>query len=423
MQRASTPCSVSCTSPLVPVNVPVDKENLRRQIVGLARKREPPKEKEESSRDDPPASAPVRRTIIARARHHVPKATRFSSDLPPRASSFMPSTDPHDCLKNFTSRSKSATNMSSEEKSKPKIVRFRMDEHTIGKQKAPIVSISEANVFDPKRARNGKLGIEQSYEVRGSAIAVRKEGLKGLVEVKEMCSENEKRQNSLQASLKIFRRRIKFNQDKFIQPNDNSAEDYVIHTPRAPFCDVNSATPAPEDRPNIRPLSSTDEHVRVLKSALQTKRNGGTTVTTRVTESYDTGENTKNIKCSYRLPENLNWGKEVSFKDIKDDSIPNVKTYVLEEDAHPHVKYKKNHAQNSVTLNTHNLSVHNSITQVNGHKVKVGDCEVSFDPRVLDWLEDSLSNSKMYRSASFMTDETLECCNAPSVKRRVAAKT
>lgn len=420
MLRSATPCSGSASTQ----SSPADKENIRRQVVDLAvTTHDVPKD--DSQKNDILKELPIKRTILARARQNraiTPRATRFSSEAQPRPSSFMPSTNPHDTFRNSVNRSKSATVMSGETNSKRKIVRFRMDDHLIGKQKAPIVHISDPCAFEKRRVMSGKIENEQTYEVRGSAIAIRKEGLKGLVELKDMCSENEKRQNSLQASLKIFRRRIKLNQEKFIQPNETTTEDYVIHTARSPFCEVNSATPGPEDRTAVRPLSS-DEHVRILKSALQTKHNGGPNAVARMAENYDTGENYKNIKCSYRLPENLNWGKEVSFKDIKDDSIPNVKTYVLEEESHPHSKYKKNNAQSSVTLNTHNLTVHNSITQVNGQKVKVGDTEVSFDPRFLEWLEDSLSNSKMHRSASFMTDETLECCNATTVKRRVAAKT
>lgn len=423
MPRSATSCSGSgSTTPRA--STPANKENLRRQIIGLAVTRDAPRDKRLKDTATN-SSIQIRKTIIARARHNAPhvtpRATRYSTEVPQRASSFIPGTDPHDTFRNAINRSKSATNMSAEAKGKRKIVRFRMDDHMIGKQKTPIVTITDASPFENRHLTNGKLDIGQACEVRGSAISLRKEGLKGLVELKEACSENERRQNSLQASLKIFRRRIKYNQEKFIQPNETTTEDYVIHTPR-PFCDVNNApTPVPEDRPVVRPLSS-DDHVRILKSALHSKHNGGGALT-MTTDNQDSGENHRNIKCSYRLPENLNWGKEVSFKDIKDDSIPNVKTYVLEEDAHPHAKYKKNHVQTSVTLNTHNLNVHNSITQVNGKKVKVGDSEVSFDPRFIEWLEDSLSNSKLYRSGSFMTDETLERCSTPSVKRRVAAKT
>ena len=426
MPRSATSFSSGSCSPARDSS-PVDKENIRRQVVDLVGTHDIPTE-QEPKRPKPPvtsSSIHIRRTIIARARHNIaqvtPRATRFSGDVPQRASSFMPNTDPHDTFRNAINRSKSATIMSADVKGKRKIVRFRMDDHSIGKQKNPILTISDPPALDIRRPLTGKIDFGQSCEVRGSAISLRKEGLRGLVELKEVCSENEKRQNSLQASLKIFRRRIKFNQEKFIQPNETTTDDYVIHSARSPFCEVTNASPAPEDGQGVRPLSS-DDHVRILKSALNSKHMGGSAVT-RTTEHYDHVENYKNIKCSYRLPDNLNWGKEVSFKDIKDDSIPNVKTYVLEEDGNPHGKYKKSNVQNAVTLNTHNLNVHNSITQMNGKKVKVGDCEVSFDPRLIEWLEDSLSNSKMYRSGNFMTDETLECCSAPSVKRRVALKT
>ncbi|KAL4231628.1 hypothetical protein ACF0H5_009208 [Mactra antiquata] len=307
----------------------------------------------------------------------------------------------HNSAHNGIVRSKTPIHI---DKQKPKIVRFRMDECSIGKQKAPIVNITD-NKSD-------------KYEIRGNAINMRKEGLKGLLAYKDICEENEKRQNSLQASLKIFRRRIKLNQEKFIQPNESTTEDYVINR-RSPFCEVTTPHPQQEEGPASRPMSS-DDHVRILRSALQNKHNGGNAVV-KQTDSQDNGENYKNIKCSYRLPENHNWGKEVSFKDIKDDSIPNVKTYVLAQETHPHAKFKKNNIQNSVTLNTHNLSVHNSITHVNGHKMKIGDTEIAFDPRFVDWLEDSLSNVKLYKNSSFMSDDSLDC-STPSLKRRVSLK-
>ncbi|XP_052226000.1 uncharacterized protein LOC127841321 isoform X2 [Dreissena polymorpha] len=319
-----------------------------------------------------------------------------------------------------------------------KIVRFRMDEHTIGSHKIPLVNIRAVSP-GPQAVLNGvrntSIEKENTCEIglRGNAIAVRKEGLKGLLDYKDLCSENERRQNSLQASLKIFKRRIRLNQEKFIQPNESTSEDYVIHPARSPFCEVTASTllveerPETAEKPTVRPMSSTD-HVRMLKSALQSRHFGGNgVVVTKPADTtiYDNGESYKNIKCSYRLPENPNWSKEVSFKDIKDDSIPNVKTYVLQEDrASPHVKYKKNNVQSSVTLNVHNLGVHNSITQVHGHRMKVGEGEVTFDPRFLDWLEDSHTNCKTFSKTAPFTDELTEPCVTPSltpsVKRRAA---
>ncbi|XP_053407196.1 uncharacterized protein LOC128559475 isoform X2 [Mercenaria mercenaria] len=442
MLQVSTACSSPHTSR---VTSPVEKENLRRQIVGLAVKSNTLVKKTSDSN----SSATTRRTNISSSiqdkidnasinnahnfnniqvdglktvkspRAHSTKRTRLhvkcSNDF--LHSNKMPHTEPHDALRNTLIRSKTATNV--DNKTKPKIVRFRMDEYTIGKQKAPIVTITDNKDATAIHNSDVELGHTNGYEVRGSAISVRKDGLKGLLAYKDICVENEKRQNSLQASLKIFRRRIKLNQEKFIQPNESTTEDYIIHT-RSPMFDVSAPSPAPDDRQTTRPLSS-DEHVRILRSALHNKHNGGTSVV-KQTDNNETGESYKNIKCSYRLPENPNWGKEVSFKDIKDDVIPNVKTYVLAEETHPHAKFKKNNIQNSVTLNTHNLNVHNSITQVNGQKVKVGESEISFDPRFLDWLEDSFTNLKLYKSSTFMSEDTMDC-STPSVKRRIAAKT
>ena len=437
--------STACTSPHTSrVTSPVEKETLRRQIVGLAVKSNSLSKKA----SDISSSATTRKTNVSSSiqeienidnnnnnnnnnpnlhhtqglkkvkspRTHSTKRTRLYVQCSNEFNK-MPQTDPHDSLRNTLIRSKTALN---ENKSKPKIVRFRMDEYTIGKQKAPIVTITDNRDMKAVNSAMVDIGQANEYEIRGSAISVRREGLKGLLAYKDICAENDKRQNSLQTSLKLFRRRIKLNQEKFIQPNDSTTEDYVIHT-RSPMFDVSAPTPAADDRQATRPLSS-DEHVRILRSALHTKHNGGANAVKQTDTINETGESYKNIKCSYRLPENPNWGKEVSFKDIKDDVIPNVKTYVLAEETHPHSKFKKNNIQNSVTLNTHNLNVHNSITQVNGQKVKVGENEVSFDPRFLDWLEESFTNLKLNKGSTFMSEDSIES-SAPSLKRRIAAKT
>ncbi|XP_060589625.1 uncharacterized protein LOC132744853 isoform X1 [Ruditapes philippinarum] len=439
MLQVSTACSSPHTSR---VTSPVEKETLRRQIVGLAVKSNLLSKKT----SDISSSATTRITNVSSSiqdidnidnnnnytnlhnihveglkkvkspRSHSTKRTGLYAQCSYEFNK-MPQTDPHESLRNTLIRSKTALN---DNKSKPKIVRFRMDEYTIGKQKAPIVHITDNKEVKTVNSSLADLGHPNDYEIRGSAIAMRKEGLKGLLAYKDICAENDKRQNSLQTSLKLFRRRIKLNQEKFIQPNDSTSEDYVIHT-RSPMFDVTAPSPVPDDRQATRPLSS-DEHVRILRSALHTKHNGGTNAVKQTDTINDTGESYKNIKCSYRLPENPNWGKEVSFKDIKDDVIPNVKTYVLAEETHPHAKFKKNNIQNAVTLNTHNLNVHNSITQVNGQKVKVGENEISFDPRFLDWLEDSFTNLKLNKSSTYMSEDTIEI-SAPSIKRRIATKT
>lgn len=321
----------------------------------------------------------------------------------------MPHLETSDALRNAIRRTKAG--VTTDNKSKPKIVRFKMEDFTIGKQKTSIVKITDVTKQNDEN-KNADVHV-QPYEVKGNAISLKKEGLRGLLAYKDLCTENEKRQNSLQSTLKIFRRRIKLNQEKFIQPNDTTNEDYVVH-PVSPYPDAFS-TDLIEDNSATRPISSM-EHVRILRSALQSKRAGG--LITRHTDSIDNGESTKNIKCSYRLPDNPNWGKEVHFKDIKDDIIPNVKTYVLENDK-TKSRLKKGNVENSVTLTSHNLGVHNSITTVDEKKIKLGDNEVGFDPRVLDWLEDSYLNSKLYKNAPFPIDEISD---VTSSKRKSSAK-
>lgn len=278
--------------------------------------------------------------------------------------------------------------MDSETKLYPKTVRFRMNDFAISKHKASTVS----NDSDVMKTVTEKSENEQMFEIRGNAIAVRKEGLKGLLTYQDVYTENERRQNSLQTSLKIFKRRVKYNEGKFIQPNESSTEDYIIHS-RSPFCDNTVSVSQAQEQLELRQFSN-DEHVRLLRSALQSKHNGGIVTKQADDRPIDLGDNCKNIKCSYRLPENPNWAKEVSFRDIKDYSISNVKTYVLEQHKNPCAKFIKNQTQNTVTLNKHNLSVHTSMTQVNGFKMKLGENEVTFDPRFLGWIEDSCASIK-----------------------------
>ena len=425
MHRTETPCSSSNHS-TSRVTSPVDKESLRKQIVGLAVRRDA-EDKSSPSSDSSTPRKHKQIQVVSNFEHRAEKEKENQSSSLPKRSRFygpgtreingsrMPQMEPHEVLRKALRRSK--TSMNGETKSKPKIVRFRMDELNVGGQKASIVNITDANDAKSTKSQQGRFDIGQTYEVRGNAINVRKEGLRGLLEYKDLCTENERRQNSLQTSLKIFRRRIKLNEEKFIQPNETTTEDYVIHR-RSPFCEIQQTTSA-EDQPPPRPLSSS-EHFRLLRSALQNKHNGGSVV--KYSETTDTGESSKNIKCSYRLPENPNWGKEVSFKDIKDDSIPNVKTYVVEDDKETHSKFRKNSLQNAVTLNIHNLNVHNSISHVTGKKVKVGDSEVSFDPRFLDWIEDSMSNMKLYKDASFVMEEKIDTSITPTTRRKIPSK-
>ena len=419
MLRVSTPCSGSLTSGTRQASS-INKEEIRRQVVGLASQRDSDAGYDTVRFDLSPDShisqwkGTFRRQVTqfnVNGNLNAEKLPSFNSrQKEPNAfpaNGQMPQLETKDALRNAIRKSRIGMNL--ESKTKPKIVRFKMEDFTIGKQKTSIVKITDVG----KQNGNDKTASEQPYEIRGNAISLRKEGLKGLLAYKDLCTENEKRQNSLQSSLKIFRRRIKLNEDKFIQPNESTKEDYVVH-PGSPFPEAFS--PAfMEDEANPRPISSMD-HVRILRSALQSKRAGG--LITRHTDSMDNGESTKNIKCSYRLPDNPNWGKEVHFKDIKDDIIPNVKTYVLENDK-TKSRLKKGNAENAATLNSHNLGVHNSITTVDEKKVKLGDTEVGFDPRVLDWLEDSYVNYKSYKNVSVPIDEVSD--SVGSAKRRNSA--
>ena len=428
MLRVSTPCSGSLLSGHKQGST-VNKEEIRKQVVDLVARNDEVVSCEIERLDLSPKShlshvsgnfrRPVSRSEVNNSSATAEKFRRYRNAetdkslfpaQPTEKGDKMPQVEANETHRHSIRRNKMGVAM--DNKAKPKIVRFKMEDFTIGKQKTSIVRITDANA--PTENGIDTNETVKPYEVKGNAISLRKEGLRGLLAYKDLCTENEKRQNSLQTSLKIFRRRIKLNQEKFIQPNETTTEDYTVH-PTLHNSELFSSNPL-EENPASRPMSSVD-HVRILRSALQSKRNGG--LITRHTDTLNNDETTKNIKCSYRLPDNPNWGKEVHFKDMKDEIIPNVKTYVLENDK-TKSRLKKGNVDNSVTLTLHNLGVHNSITTVDEKKVKLGEDEVGFDPRVLDWLEDSYLNSKMYRNAPFPIDDLPE--SATSSKRKGSGK-
>lgn len=428
MLRISTPCSGSLISGKRQGS-PTNKEEIRRQVVGLVARTDKDLQCNIERLDLSPKShishlsGNFRRQVTkvdVDTNAIAEKLPKFIDQYRPDTSLFpnhsattdrMPHLESKEALKNAIRRTKTGVKLDS--KSKPKIVRFKMEDFTIGKQKTSIVKITDVNI-SKQNGEDSKDDSKQPYEVKGNAISLRKEGLKGLLAYKDLCTEHEKRQNSLQTSLKIFRRRIKLNQEKFIQPNETTNEDYTVR-PLSPYPDLTSQSYL-EDNTATRQMSSMD-HVRILRSALLSKRKGG--LITRHTDAMDNEESAKNIKCSYRLPDNPNWGKEVHFKDIKDDIIPNVKTYVLENDK-TKSKLKTGNVDNSVTLTSHNLGVHNSITTVDEKKVKLGDSEVGFDPRVLEWLEESYLNVKFYKNTPYPIDDLPE--SATSSKRKNSAK-
>lgn len=428
MLRVSTPCSGSLVSGQRQGSA-INKEEIRKQVVGLVARTDAESTCEIERLDLSPKShlshlsgnfrRQMSKVEVNNSSSTAEKFRRHNSNGDTDKRLFpaytvvngdtMPQIESNEAHRNAIRRTKMGVNI---DKTKPKIVRFKMEDFTIGKQKTSIVRITDAHI--PHENDIDKSETAKPYEIKGNAISLRKEGLKGLLAYKDLCNENEKRQNSLQTSLKIFRRRIKLNQEKFIQPNETTTEDYTVH-PSLHNPDVLSSA-LMEENTAARPMSSVD-HVRILRSALQSKRNGG--LITRHTDALDNEESAKNIKCSYRLPDNPNWGKEVHFKDIKDEVIPNVKTYVLQNDK-TKSRLKKGNVDNSVTLTLHNLGVHNSITTVDEKKVKLGDDEVGFDPRVLDWLEDSYLNSKLYRNTPFPIDDLPE--SVASSKRKSSAK-
>ena len=418
MLRVSTPCSGSLASGQRQGSA-VNKEEIRKQVVGLVTRTDVEPNCEIERLDLSPKShlwhlsgnfrRQMSKVEVNNSSSTAEKFRRYNKGETAVNGDIMPQIESNEAHRHAIRRNKMGVNM---DKSKPKIVRFKMEDFTIGKQKTSIVRITDANV--PSENGNDKSETVKPYEIKGNAISLRKEGLKGLLAYQDLCTDNEKRQNSLQTSLKIFRRRIKLNQEKFIQPNETTTEDYTVH-PTSHNPDLLSSA-LMEENTGSRPMSSVD-HVRILRSALQSKRNGG--LITRHTDALDNEETAKNIKCSYRLPDNPNWGKEVHFKDIKDEIIPNVKTYVLANDK-TKSRLKKGNVDNSVSLTLHNLGVHNSITTVDEKKVKLGDDEVGFDPRVLDWLEDSYLNSKVYRNNPFPIDDLPE--SLTSSKRKSSAK-
>ena len=251
------------------------------------------------------------------------------------------------------------------------------------------------------------------YEVRGNAI--RSGSLYSKSAPTARRSEVQQRQAHIHTSLQLFKRRLKLNQDSsYLAPNSTIREsDYIIRripiklepnaripnvTPVAPLeprLNVTTKVPQRPKTPNTRPITPTSA---IRRLAPQTARpvSGGN-------KSHNSDNPERKIRFSYRLPDNLSLGKEVSFME-ESEPIPSVNTYVLEES-----KRKGNSKfETQATLSAHNLGVHDALTANDHGKVHVGD-ESEVDQRLVKWVEESNVNNhtrKMTRLRSERGDNT-----------------
>ncbi|KAK3589878.1 hypothetical protein CHS0354_015903 [Potamilus streckersoni] len=231
--------------------------------------------------------------------------------------------------------------------------------------------------------------IDKNYEIRGNAIGLKRGGLRSLMAYKHLIEETEKRKHSFHTTLNIFRRRIRLNQEKFIQPHESTNEDYIIHRNAAQNKEMNSSIGDENGRsvtPIGRPKSSRSNVLR-LRSSLAAKRAGIKLLPSPEKETDE--EQKENLKYSYRLPDDPNWKRDFSVQERKDEGIPRVKTYVLEEDV---TRLTKGKGDACVALTIHNLDVHNSLNGTHEFKEKILDTEISCDIRLIDWLEESKHN-------------------------------
>ena len=246
------------------------------------------------------------------------------------------------------------------------------------------------------------------YEIRGNAIKSAKVSKSAPI---QRSSEASRRHMTIHNSLQLFKRRLKVSQpDFYIQQKVSTNEsDYVIR--RVPLKyefkgnkPVASQSPAPLE-PRLKLNSATGSH-RSKTSTVQiptaisphplmpmSRPNSGTD-----RDRINTAElPEKKIRCSYRLPDNINWSKEVSFRD-ETEMIPNVNTYVLEQAK----RSGTSKFDGQATLSTHNVDVHNALTSTSESKVKLGENNEEFDSRFLKWLEDTntSSNKNTHRTTS-----------------------
>ncbi|KAL3863552.1 hypothetical protein ACJMK2_005303 [Sinanodonta woodiana] len=284
--------------------------------------------------------------------------------------------------------------------SRQKTVRFSINDN-------PNIKMSR-DASSPPKGDDAK-PIDKNYEIRGNAIGLKRGGLRSLMAYKHLIEETEKRKHSFHTTLNIFRRRIRLNQEKFIQPHESTHEDYIIHRNvtqtrevHSPIGEENGRSGTPINRPK-----SSGSNAQRFRSYLAAKRTG---IKVPSSPEDKTDEEPKeNLKYSYKLPDDPNWKKEFS---VQDDGIPRVKTYVLEEDV---TRLTKGKGDACVALTIHNLDVHNSLNGTHDFNVKCFDTEISCDIRLLDWLEESKRNC--VTAGFYPTNETIDLQPPPSPAR------
>ncbi|XP_041371177.1 uncharacterized protein LOC121384723 [Gigantopelta aegis] len=221
--------------------------------------------------------------------------------------------------------------------------------------------------------KGGSKGSGQPCLVRGSAISNHRANARAVSPIKR--EEVKKRANRFSASLDFFRRRLKMNQSKFLNPeNKVTHDDYVIRK---------------EDGRNGSCKQKID--LRFVPRPPTTSKNANG----KSSSGNDSNE-TKETRFSYRLPEVEN-EEEVQVMTLGEiRTLPQVGTYVLEDDDEPLVVTN----QEPAPLTAHNVEIHNMLMDARAKKHKVVQNGVSYDGRLLRWLED-LNTQKAQKMVTF----------------------
>ncbi|XP_046371511.2 uncharacterized protein LOC124145679 [Haliotis rufescens] len=213
-------------------------------------------------------------------------------------------------------------------------------------------------------------------EVRGNAISTSPARPRVMSPVKR--AEVQRRATLFSTSLELFRRRLKMNQSKFFSCNKVNPEEYVIRK--------DERKPSAKQRLNVNNIQNSNKPsspVRVAQTQLE--------------DSADDRLETKQTRCSYRLPELTDEEKQVTFGDLR--SLPQVQTYVLEDDGTDQVRRRT--FKEPAPLTSHNLGIHNMFMDQQRRRPRVEANGVIYDARTWRWVEESNAQGRVQRMVRF----------------------
>lgn len=248
--------------------------------------------------------------------------------------------------------------------SKPKSVRFR-DEQTKSQQVSDLSS--------PHDSKSSSKKTELDCEVRGNAIGpdITKPRVPSPSRVR--VAEVQRRQNSFQSSLQLFRRRLRLNQEKILHSATTRDDGVRILNDTNTGQQQTIIYPSPPQEQRRSNLQSSHRRLRVKYPQLSGRNNGNETETHKVSKTEHS----------------LNFQKQENGRI--QTPISKVKTYVLEDKG----ELLESNTEQRLTLTTHNLNVHNTLIAKPGTVIKVGNDEICCEPRLVKWLQGS--NNRVQR--------------------------